>query len=236
MNAYCYDKAIESATKHKFLHQYTSFEALYKIICCKSLRFTRVDLLNDSVENDAQAKLWKKKVYVSCFTHLEHESPFFWATYVKKIHEGVIISLPREHLCDMTIHADEACLDPPLNPCKNTDPTASYSSVISAKNWGVFDYSCLDIAYLPRNIPLGVDLFSQGRLKYIEWSLEHETRLRIALRPKCTEYKRQGTSFVYHTPENKYIYLHLSGEILNNMTITLSPCGDDGLQKKVEQL
>ena len=60
-----YENAVASAKKHRLIHQYTTFEALEKILCNKSLRLTRVDQLNDIVENDRMLDLWKEKVYVS---------------------------------------------------------------------------------------------------------------------------------------------------------------------------
>lgn len=80
-----YVEAVESASHYKRLYQYTTYEALEKIITNNSLRLTRIDLLNDGVENQKVFKLWKNKVYVSCFTHREDESYFFWETYAKKV-------------------------------------------------------------------------------------------------------------------------------------------------------
>ena len=59
----------ENAVYHSLVHQYTTLAALDKIINNKSLRLTRIDLLNDTVENERMLELWQKKTFVSCFTH-----------------------------------------------------------------------------------------------------------------------------------------------------------------------
>ena len=68
MSSYSYDQSVRSAQQHKEVHQYTTFAALEKIVGNKSLRFTRLDLLNDAIEDRLIIELWKSKVYVSCFT------------------------------------------------------------------------------------------------------------------------------------------------------------------------
>lgn len=87
MERYSYENAVYQANQHPVVHQYTTFEALDKIINNKSLRLTRIDLLNDTVENKHMLELWKKKVYVSCFTHREAESYFFGKHMLEEIQQ-----------------------------------------------------------------------------------------------------------------------------------------------------
>ena len=46
-----YERSIELAKQHKTIYQYTTYESLEKIITNRALRFTRIDLLNDYIEN-----------------------------------------------------------------------------------------------------------------------------------------------------------------------------------------
>ena len=140
-----YENAVASAKKHRLIDQYTTFEALEKILCNKSLRLTSVDQLNDIVENDRMLDLWKEKVYVSGFTHRSNESYFFWKTYARKPDEGIRISLRAHDLCELSVHADEYCDTEPLHECKKTNMSCQYVTEVTSKDWGIFDYSLVDV-------------------------------------------------------------------------------------------
>jgi hypothetical protein len=57
MELYSYENAVYQANRHTLVHQYTTLIALDKIINNKSLRLTRIDLLNDTVENERMLEL-----------------------------------------------------------------------------------------------------------------------------------------------------------------------------------
>jgi hypothetical protein len=236
MDQYSFERAVCAAQQHRLIYQYTTFGALEKIIGNKSLRLSRLDLVNDKIENSAITKLWKQKVFVSCFTHREHESYFFWKTYAKGSTDGVRITFDSRTLGGLSVHPDEKCKETPLSLCKRSSIGVAASTDIKAENWGVYDYSCIDIMYLPRD-ETGECLENyQGRLKYIEWDMECETRLRIAVRPKGLEFISDGRINKYLIPENDYIYVLLSDEVLNSMQITLTPVANKDLRGKVERL
>ena len=114
MEKYSYQEAVDNAKKHQVVSQYTDLCALKAIINNKSLRLSRVDKLNDFLENQNMHDLWKKKVYVSCFTYRERESLFFWNTYAKCKPCGIIISFQTKHLQNLSIHNDDKCQELPL--------------------------------------------------------------------------------------------------------------------------
>ena len=236
MEPYCYENAVYQASQHPFVHQYTTFEALDKIINNKSLRLTRIDLLNDTVENKHMLELWKKKVYVSCFTHREVESYFFWKTYAKGDSTGVRLSIDAKLLCQSTIHPDAMCEEEQLSICEKTILGSSFSEAISSEAWGIYDSSLVDVLYIPRGQRLENIEHFQGRFKYVEWDAEEETRLRVAIRPKCLEFRAQGRELQYLTPSNEYVYVKLSDACFENMGITLSPFASDDLREKIEEL
>ncbi len=234
-----FEKAVSKAQKHRLIHQYTTFSALEKIINNKSLLLTRIDLLNDTVENKKTTDLWKNKIFVSCFTNFEYESFFFWTTYAKNSRDGVMISFRPSSLNNLSIHPDEKCLETPLPIYKKSD-YKEYSLKVSAENWAVFDNSLIDIMYIPRNYDTEGILNHQGRLKYTEWSMEQETRVRIALRPKRCEIDANMPSntagYPYIKPENQKLYAKLPIDCLANMIITLSPFANKNLKEKIAQL
>jgi hypothetical protein len=237
MENYSYENAIRSAERHHIIAQYTDLYALKKIIGNKCLRFTRVDELNDLVENQNMHDLWKKKVYVSCFTYREHESYFFWSTYCKCKPCGVMISFQANTLQKLSFYPNEKCHGMPLDECRQTIQNSPFSENVSADTWGIYDYSCIDIAYISRDIKFDEIEHFQGRIKYYEWDLECETRLRVAIRPKCLEVKWQGgNNDIYLRPDNKYLYAKIPLECLETMTITLSPFCNVSLREEVEKL
>jgi hypothetical protein len=125
----------------------------------------------------------------------------------------------------------------PLLECRQTNANSPFSKNVSADTWGIYDYSCVDIAYIPRDINFEEIEHFQGRIKYHEWDTERETRLRVAIRPKCMEFKYQGIEKdIYLRPSNKYLYAKLTPECLDTMTITLSPFCNGSLKEEVEKL
>lgn len=236
MEQYSYENSVYQANQHTIVHQYTTFDALDKIINNKSLRLTRIDLLNDTIENGHLIELWQKKIFVSCFTHREFESYFFWKTYAKGDSTGVRLSIDARLLCQSTIHPDAMCEEEQLSICKRTILESSFADAISSETWGIYDSSLVDVMYLPRGQHLENIEHHQGRFKYVEWDAEEETRLRVAIRPKCLEFKAQGHKLQYLTPSNEYVYVKLSDACFENMVITLSPFASDDLREKIEEL
>ena len=238
MEKYSYENAVNNAQKHTVISQYTDLYALREIIGNKCLRFTRVDKLNDLLENQHMHDLWKKKVYVSCFTHREHESYFFWSTYCKCKACGIMISFQANTLQKLSFYPDEKCQGIPLSECHKTTENSPCSKEVSSDTWGIYDYSCVDVAYIPRATNIEEIEHFQGRIKYYEWDMECETRLRVAIRPKGYEFNFQSKKEdKYVRPSKTYLYAKLTSECLETMTITLSPFGDSvGLKEDVEKL
>lgn len=236
MEQYGYEIAVSDAKQHERVYQYTTFEALEKIICNRSLRLTRMDLLNDTLENEKIHDLWKNKVYVSCFTNREYESYFFWKTYAQGSSEGVMISFKTDCLLDLSVSPDEKCINQLLKS-KKGECVDNISNIVNERDWAIFDYSVLDIKYLPRDADISESKEFLGRYKYREWDMEKETRIRVAIRPRGLEFETKGLDdFEYIKPENDYLYLGLSDDALKSMKLTLSPFVNCDLHKEVENL
>lgn len=236
MEKYSFKNAVNLAQQHNMIHQYTKYDALEKIVNNHSLRLTRLDLVNDSVENEALIELWKNRIFVSCFTHLDHESYFFWHTYSEGSSDGVMLSFDRSLLKNLRFYPDDICKDEPLDYCKRADANIQFSPDIDTNKWGIYDYSLIDVFYLSRDKSENDFENHLGRFKFNEWDMEKETRIRVALKPKCFEAKLEGTDIIYLKPKNKYIYAELPDNILETMIITLSPFSNDELQQKIEAL
>ncbi len=231
-----YSQAVSLANSHKRLFQYTRFEALEKIIGNKSLRLTRLDKVNDITENCQLIELWKKKIYVSCFTHREYESLFFWNAYSKGQSDGVMFSIERKYLSKLPIYTDEKCINDELNFCNKSSIDSPYSDEVSGLTWGIYDYSCIDIEYCDRKTNDDDDENFVGRKKYIEWDMEYESRLRVAIRPKILEVYADGNKLSYHKPKNEYLYAKLPKACLESLRIVLSPFAEKDLKERVIRL
>ena len=74
----------------KYLYHYTSIKSLKSIIEHRTIRFTRLDLLNDPYEgfckiNDVQNDLFKKLLYCSCWSYEGQEEIALWQIYTKSV-------------------------------------------------------------------------------------------------------------------------------------------------------
>ena len=79
------DDRRENAEKRTWLCQYTNIESLYKIISNKTIRFTRVDKVNDISEKDLlEIDNLYLRTYISCFSYDSKESIPLWSIYTKR--------------------------------------------------------------------------------------------------------------------------------------------------------
>ena len=77
------------------IHHYTSIENLALILKNKTIRFTRLDKVDDSEEAETvDMGKFGRFVYVSCWTSDEQESIPLWNLYTPDMH-GVRIRLPK---------------------------------------------------------------------------------------------------------------------------------------------
>jgi len=92
-------------------------------------------------------------------------------------------------------------------------------------DWGYFNKSWANVEYTVNfsEFMLREEHLYGGLIKGIEWDYKEETRLRVAIRPKCLEVFKNGKDLVYKYPEFDYIYLQLSEDILNRCIITFNP-------------
>ena len=231
-----YIKAVESAKKHGELHQYTQIEALEYIINNRALLFKRIDKLNDTIENKKNSNIWKSKIYTACFTHRKCESYFFWETYAKGNPNGVRVSFNSEFLRDLSLHPDEQCKQPSLLASKEKDYDIPFSADVTADFWEVYDYTLIDVVYVPRNMNMDDITRFQGRFKYEEWDMECETRARVAVRPIGRDAKNKKTDIEYLTPNNERLFGKLSQGCLESMKITLNPYANENLENRVNEL
>lgn len=228
-----YKKAEESANKHRRLYHYTDFNSLRYIIKNHSLMLTRIDKVNDLMENRHLIDLWKEKVFVSCFTHRIPETYFFWKSYPKSCNDGVRIDF-----CNIALNNSEGIFwDSECKAAISAEKQSSFEmkTEILNKDWLLHAFYKNDIIYAKRGSESEYENWA-ARCKYKEWDLEEETRIIAALRPNCFEANLIDLKFEYHRPNEEAIFLKLPSKCIETMRITLNPWADETLRSKVESL
>ena len=82
--------------KPEYLYHYTSIEGLAHILSSRQIRFSRLDLLDDTTEGQSQDPVdWRKYFFVSCWTADEDESIPLWYIYTREM-IGVRLKLPTD--------------------------------------------------------------------------------------------------------------------------------------------
>lgn len=79
------DDKREKAERRTKLWHYTNIDVLYKIIANRTIRFSRIDCVNDISEKEPLevAELYLG-TYIACFSHNEDESIPLWSMYTSK--------------------------------------------------------------------------------------------------------------------------------------------------------
>lgn len=80
----------------KYLYHYSTVDTLKAILENKTIRFTRLDLLNDPFEgyceiNEKENLAFRKRIYCSCWTNKDNEDVALWQIYTKS--EGVRLKI-----------------------------------------------------------------------------------------------------------------------------------------------
>jgi len=168
----------------KVLYQYTNIEALLKIVSSMSLRFSRIDLVNDPLEKKPllQADIYKR-TFIACFNNSETESIPLWSMYTQR-GQGVRIGFffKENNIQDHIMDAKKPLLDPDKNSIKWIDPLdGQIGRDIYIK---IFDVAYTDEAYKMGCVSKNGDELEVtpddiGLFKSTIWQYESETRLRL---------------------------------------------------------
>lgn len=241
----------ESAKKHSKISHYTSFEALKCILENKSLRITRLDMLNDAYENKRTDEVWKEKIFTTSFTYRKTESYMFWSLYAKD--NGVMLTFDNEFFYNhnFDIYADAACTIPFL---KYENSETNYKRNIDYFDWLLRDMTYADVTYtsdfkefkivdtdlkrvfegckiIGKNNDFTYSLFP-GLLKGIEWDSEQEVRLRVAL-----SYRGMSNSPSTGSPSTPFNYVYIPiADALKTLFITMNPWHCDCFEKNLSDL
>lgn len=232
----------------KFLFHYTSIETLDKIVTNKSIRFNRLDKVNDKNEGKS-LDLGNLGIYVfvSCWTDNERENISLWHIYSNQL-SGVRIKLPTkmfrfyelESQPERALHIAPNTLYPKrIEEIHGSDyllapvPIDFPSKIIYTDDWkNIIPKVASD--YSANMIHLG----KIGMYKRNEWSHEEEWRFKLRIMPappppKKTylEYKDNFNilvekQFMRREVSIESIFLDLTEDALQQMEIMIGPLSD----------
>lgn len=210
------EKMRDIAEARNTLWHYTNFEALFKIIQNRSLRFTRIDCVNDLLEKESLCRndLYLR-TYVACFNNSSCESIPLWSIYTTK-GKGVRIefkfSRNKIHYCIGSL--------------------AEYNESIEAKK-AHFLKRITDVAYMDesvhdpiieinRNEETDILFDEIAYIKGTAWEYEKETRIIVVSRDNLGE----------ETP--RYLDFLIDFSELKSICITFDPWMEVATKEKIE--
>lgn len=221
---------LNGSKKHFCLYHYTSIDSLEIILKNQSMRLSCLTKVNDPEENKRITSLWNSKVFVACFTHTLDNETYFFQNY------GHIRITFYNDLDVNDIYFDTTQKDKLLSFKKdlNEHSITTKCDYNLQSSWCLFD-SCLSDVYYTDNINLHVadenNESNAGLIKSrhgvnvsgnkCDWSMEEETRLRVAIRPISFECVLNNRNcFEYPKPPFEYLYFSIANKIKN---IEISP-------------
>lgn len=233
------------------IYHYTTIDSLAMILSSRSIKFNRLDEVDDMEESVESQNVWLGKyAFVSCWTEDKEESIPLWKMYSSDSH-GVRIGLDidmfeNNRVKDLTLPGGEkmegeisSMLAPKdiLNPNFFIFPFSSeltdlfychinYVDDVKAKTADAFKIWMTDSTHAAAKIAFG----EIGKYKNKRWEFQKETRFRIFAQPYNSIYAdvNIGTYALdaYLTnkplPFSKY-FLSLRKEVLDEIEVTLHP-------------
>jgi len=233
------------------LYHYTSLDSLEKILASRTLRFSRLDTVNDLEEARASdVALAASSVFVSCWSGTEVEQIPLWSMYGQDF-SGVRIRLPS----NMFVGRKE----PMIFKKGGARLTVETWHSINRKSPAMSTNSCAiigpnkiyysdDPAY--RNRPLvyrhaGTAYFyphDLGMVKGTDWSYEQEWRFKIAALsfeaqfPDDEYFNNVTLDLKTYPVEAEALFIPLAPTAINELEVMIGPRADSATREEVERI
>jgi hypothetical protein len=231
------------------LYQYTSVESLGKILASRTLRFSRLDTVNDPEEATASdVPLAASSVFVSCWSDAETEQIPMWSMYGQNF-GGVRIRLPANMFAGRQ--------EPTIFKKGGAFSTFDGRYTINRKSPAMSTNGCAIIG--PNKVYYSNDPifrnrklvhreagvahiypYDLGMVKGTHWSYEQEWRFKIATLafemhfPDDTYFNEVTLDLAAHPVEAKALFIPLDPAALDQMEVTVGPKANKGALKQVE--
>ena len=233
------------------LYQYTSLASLEKILASRTLRFSRLDTVNDPEEAMASdVALAASSVFVSCWSGTEVEQIPMWSMYGQNL-SGVRIRLPSNMFVGrkepMIFENGGALLTVETWHSINRKPPAMSTNSCAIIGPNKIYYSD-DPAY--RNRPLvyrhaGTAYFyphDLGMVKGTHWSYEQEWRFKIAALsfeaqfPDDEYFNNVTLDLETYPVEAEALFIPLAPTAINELEVMIGPKAGSATRKEVERI
>ncbi len=225
----------EKASSSERLYHYTTYESLICILKNKSLRLSRMDLLNDRAEQKLGRSNKQNQNYIMSFTR-DKEYVSMWAMYGRP--SGIKIRLDFNQKLLVKAINNNFFLDP-----AKTQKINLYSSN-TPEMFTKKDYLVSDIVYFDKkskelrhnengfkNITAENYVIDEmtGFVKYDVWEFERETRLRVKIHNGLYNQNQH----VDNTP--KYIFAGINDELIKDFHITFNPWLSNEMKEEIQK-
>lgn len=245
------------------IHQYTNIEALACILKNRTIRFKRLDTVDDLEEGnvDSSGVKFGKYVFASCWTDVEEENIPLWKMYGGDT-GGVRISLEQEMFKEYVISNQQIMglqtqgfikTHIPIEDWEKPDffimPNMGYQNDIFYRHIKyVDDVSCIikdAIKVDSNNEDFPLDMKRFGFYKNKHWEFQKEVRFVLYIlpvNPILEGIKPDGYSIIKNSIlENKplpfdYYDMHLKDDAFDSLEITLSPSATEAQRIIVQAL
>lgn len=233
------------------LYQYTSVESLEKILASRTLRFSRLDTVNDPEEATASdVPLAASSVFVSCWSGTEAEQIPMWSMYGQNF-GGVRIRLPanmfagREKPRIFEKGGALSSVDAQWAIERKSPAMSTYGRSMIGPNKV---YYSDDPAYRNRQLVYrhaGTAHFypyDLGMVKGTHWSYEQEWRFKIAALafeaqfPDDEYFNKVTLDLAAYPVEATALFIPLDPAALDELEVTLGPKADEAALREVERI
>jgi Protein of unknown function (DUF2971) len=233
-----------------FLYQYASVGSFKKIIASQTLRFSRLDTVNDPEEAMASdVPLAASSVFVSCWSEMQTEQIPMWSMYGQNF-SGVRLRLP----ANMFSGRKNPLIFEKGGAVIKTDTRYSITRklpAIGTESYAIIGpnkiYYSDDPAYRSRKLVYrraGTARFypyDLGMVKGTQWSYEQEWRFKVAAfnfeaQFPDDEYLNKTTLDLASYPvEATALFIPLDPSAFDEMEVTIGPKADDNAIEEVKR-
>jgi len=219
---------MENDKTPEHLFHYTSIGNLCLILKSRSIRFTRLDKVNDPEEaltkDFGDASLF---TYASCWTYEKEESLPLWNIYSSDM-RGVRIRLPINMFAGRKF-PEYATTGYPII-------FVDQGIYIKRGEWGFppllfgpmevyYDKDPINKAkcFTIENNTIKLDLMHLGLIKHEYWCFEKEYRYRLIGMPVEGQFTKDDLKQFCETPTNEYIDIKLDDSVISELIVQLGP-------------
>lgn len=244
------------------IYHYTSIDTLEKVLKNKSIRFNRLDNVDDMMESDVSQ--YAKYVFVSCWTESAEENIALWKMYTSDITQGVRISLPKDmfksypilkdtHLktkliCSLIPEKIEKTADYhvlPIDLETDDENESFYRHIEYVRNPRLVVGEIRHQEFSKHGFGITLDVNRLGRFKEKYWEFQQEVRFALTIlpfNPLKLIYRKDARDIISSRMERKVnlpfsdYYLNLKDDVFDQLKITLSPNITEENRERVKQL